>query len=330
MSSIAGDEFRGGYTGNSTGVIVTLGTFIGITWYNSLELLVLIFINFKRYRGTYFWSLLISTVIGVLPHSVGYLLKDFNLTTATWLPITLVTVGWWAMVTGQSFVLYSRLNFVLLNQRVLRLVLYMILTNVLLLMVPTTILTYASNFSSSNAFVSAYAIMEKIEIIGFSIQEIIISGLYIRETNQMLKLNPEGENRKIVIQLFGINLLFILMDLVLITMEFVHLYIYQTTLKALVYSIKLKLEFAILGKLVYIVNRHDWKPESNRGGPSEATNFIDASQLTSDVTHTNAAVRNNPRPPYMHPEDVSIAMFEHSDRNRDTLDESSSSAFEAG
>lgn len=312
MSSTAGDLTRGGYTGNSKAVFVTLGTVIGITWYICLELLLRIFITFERYKGLYFWSLLISTLIGVLFHSVGFLLKYFNLTTATWLPITIATVGWWAMVTGQSFVLYSRLNLVLQNQLVLRLVLCMILMNVLLLMIPTSVLTYASNFSSSNTYVAAYDVVERIEIIGFSIQEIIISALYIRETNDMLKLNPEGKNRKIVMQLLGINLVFILMDLGLIAMEFAHLYMYQTTIKGLVYSIKLKLEFAVLGQLVSIVTWQDRKPES-------LTDFVDASRLTSDATHATALMCNNPQPPHMRPEDVSIALFEHLDRNHDNV-----------
>ncbi|KAL5344959.1 hypothetical protein ACLOAV_009912 [Pseudogymnoascus australis] len=316
MSSTAGDSIRGGYTGNSKAVLVTLGTVIGITWYICLELLALIFITFERYKGLYFWSLLISTVIGVLLHSVGYLLKYFNLTTAMWLPITITTVGWWAMITGQSFVLYSRLNLVLRNQLVLRLVLFMILMNIFLLIIPTTVLTYASSFSSSNTYVAAYNVMERIEILGFSIQEIIISTLYIRETNDMLKLNPEGKNRKIVLQLFGINLVFILMDLGLIAMEFAHFNMYQTTIKGLVYSIKLKLEFAVLGQLVYIVDR---KPEFNCSGPSDLTDFVDASRLTSDITHATALVHNNPHPPHIHPEDNSIAVFEGLDRNPDNV-----------
>lgn len=130
------------------------------------------------------------------------------------------------MVTGQSFVLYSRLNFVLFNPRALRLVLYMIFVNTLLLMVPTTILTYASNFSGSNKFDNAFSVYEKIQIIGFSIQEIIISGLYIQATKHMIKLNLEGESRKIVIQLFIINFVFIIMDLALIALESANLYTY--------------------------------------------------------------------------------------------------------
>jgi hypothetical protein len=142
----------------------------------------------------------------------------------------------------------------------------MIFLNTLLLMVPTTILTYASNFSGSNKFDNAFSVYVKIQIIGLSIQEIIISGLYIQAARDMIKLNPEGESRKIVIQLFIINFVFIIMDLALIALESANLHTYQTTFKGLVYSIKLKLEFAVLGQLVHIANHHDRKPESSHLG----------------------------------------------------------------
>jgi hypothetical protein len=46
------------------------------------------------------------------------------------------------------------------------------------------------------------------------------------------------------------------MDLALIALEYANLHSFQTNLKAMVYSIKLNLEFAVLGKFVHIVNRH--------------------------------------------------------------------------
>lgn len=322
------EGIRGGYRGSSRGVIATLGAFIGVTWYNSIELIVLIFLTFHKYKGAYFWSMLITTVVGVLVHSIGYLIKDFDLTTATWIPITITTIGWWAMVIGQSFVLFSRLHFVLWDRRILRFILCMIITNIFLLIIPTTVLTYGANFTDSDKFLRAYIIMEKIEIIGISLQEIIISGFYLYGTSQILKLNSVGENRNILLQLIGINLIFICMDIGLIATQYSNLFTYQTTLKGLIYSIKLKLEFAVLGKLVNIVNRHGSKPDSHPrggqpGGDMDVSDFVDTSQMTSDVTHASTAPmrRHNQAPPHMRREDVSIAMFEHSDRNQNMLDD---------
>ncbi|KAB8070564.1 hypothetical protein BDV29DRAFT_32432 [Aspergillus leporis] len=254
-SSSPSNWVTGSYTGDSDGLRITITTFVVVAWYNAIELIILIFSTFKQYRGVYFWSILISTAIGILPYSVGFFMKFFNLTSAIWLSLTLITVGWWAMVTGQSFVLYSRLHLVVQSPTILRFVCGMIIANVFLLHIPTTVLTYMANYEQNYRYLRAYNIMERVQVAGFCAQELIISGLYMWETNRMLKLNPNRDNRNIIFQLFTMNLLCILMDIGLIAVECANYYIYQTTLKATVYSIKLKVEFGVLNKLIYIANQ---------------------------------------------------------------------------
>lgn len=279
-----GNWITGSYTGNSNGVRITIATFVGVAWYNVLELIVLIFLTFKRYQGPYFWSMLISSV-GILPYSIGYLLKFFDLTSATWLPVTLLTIGWWTMVTGQSFVLYSRLHLVQENQRILRAVKGMIIMNIFLLHVPTTVLTYAANFSQSPASIAGYDVMEKLQLTGFCVQEVIISSLYMWETNRMLQLNHDRGSRKTIMQLLAVNVACILMDIALMIIEFMNFYIYQTTLKATLYSIKLKLEIAVLGKLVKIAHQHVWQSSLTGGGGNQYPSFVDPSRIASDFNH---------------------------------------------
>lgn len=281
-----GNWITGSYTGNSPGVRIAIATFVGVAWYNVLELIVLIFLTFKRYRGPYFWSMLVSSV-GILPYSVGYLIKFFGLTPHTWLPVTLLTIGWWTMVTGQSFVLYSRLHLVLENLRVLRLVKGMIIMNIFLLHVPTTVLTYVSNYSHTHASVGGYDVMEKLQLTGFCVQEVIISGLYIWETNRMLQLNRDRGSRKTIIQLVAVNMACILMDIALMIIEFMNFYIYQTTLKATLYSIKLKLEIAVLGKLVNIAHQHVWRSSFNMAG-GQYPSFVDPTRIVDDLNHAES------------------------------------------
>lgn len=92
--------------------------------------------------------MLISSV-GILPYSVGYLIKFFNLTSAAWVSVMLSALGWWMMLTGQSFVLYSRLRIVYQNLWVLRLIKAMININIFILRVSTTVLAYVANFFTS-------------------------------------------------------------------------------------------------------------------------------------------------------------------------------------
>ncbi|KAB8213025.1 hypothetical protein BDV33DRAFT_230682 [Aspergillus novoparasiticus] len=259
-SSNPGNWIIGSYTGDSDALKITIAAFIAVAWYNAIELIILIFKSFTHYNGIYFWSMLISAGVGIPLYSVGFLVKFFDLTSAIWLSITLVTIGWWAMVTGQAFVLYSRLHLILQNPMILRLVLNMIVANIFLLHVPTTVLSYAANFSGSHSYVTAYNVMERIQVAGFCVQELIISGLYMWETYRMLKINPLLSNRKIIIELFIINMICVLMGLGLVAVESANYYIYQTTLKATVYSIKLKVEFGVLGRLVLVATGSTWRP----------------------------------------------------------------------
>lgn len=324
--SAPSNGITGGYTGHDLGLQIAMGTFIGIAWYNAIELIALIFVTFRNYRGLYFWSLLISSAFGVLPYSVGFLIKFFQLTSATWLSVTLLTVGWYTMVTGQSMVLYSRLHLLNRNPKVLRPVLCMIIVDAIVLHIPTTVLTYGSNFASSNHhFVEGYNVMEKIQMTGFCLQEFVLSGVYIYETIILLKANPEHGRRKIMYQLIAINMIIILMDVALLVVEYKNIYVIETTLKGAIYSIKLKLEFAVLGQLIRLVRTHTWKPQSAIPGARNGIvglniidddalpDFVDATRVTSDLTHATPPPRNSSHHrPFDDMDDISIAMFEHS------------------
>ncbi|EPS32130.1 hypothetical protein POX_d05693 [Penicillium oxalicum] len=267
----------GVYSGQNLVLILSIVTLLSLAIYNSIELVLLILCTFRHYRGLYFWSLLLSGLLGVVPQAVSFILKDLNLAPLTF-SLSLSTVGWYFMVTGQAVVLYSRLGLLVNDPRVLRRVLIMIITNAIILHVPTTILTYGSNFSKSNTAVwsKAYGIMERIELVGFSVQEMIISYLYVVQVIRNLRLVPLNSrihrvHRKTLHYVLAINVFLILLDVVLLIMEFTNRYTIQTALKSLVYSIKLKLEFAVLNRLICLVRPDQmgsddyWQPTPNPG-----------------------------------------------------------------
>ena len=88
----------------------------------------------------------------------------------------------------------------------------------------------------------------------FCIQEFIISGIYVYSTIRLLRPVYHGRTRKVMMQLIWINLIIIGMDVVLLIMEYNGNYEIEATLKAMVYSIKLKLEFAVLNQLMTLAN----------------------------------------------------------------------------
>lgn len=238
-----------------------LVTFIGLACYNVAELVVMVPATFRRWRGLYFWSLLVSGCVGVVPYSIGFLMKFFTCANSV-LSVTVLTVGWWTMVTGQSLVLYSRLYLVLRDERILRRVLRLIIANFFLLAIPTTVLTWGANIvhTDDSVWIRGYNVMEKIQLTGFTMQEGLLSTLYVIETVKLLRLGQDTRPgvRRIMYQLCGINIVIITMDLVLLGVEYANLYAVQITLKGFVYSLKLKLEFAVLGRLVDLIqgSRH--------------------------------------------------------------------------
>src|SRR6266536_6525347 len=94
----------GGYTGDSLALRIVISVFTSLSIFNSLELTVLILSTFKQYAGLYFWSLVVSTW-GIVFYSLGFLSKFFQLIENDFVSVTMITVGWWGMFTGQSLVL---------------------------------------------------------------------------------------------------------------------------------------------------------------------------------------------------------------------------------
>ncbi|MCJ1431486.1 hypothetical protein MMC27_000839 [Xylographa pallens] len=232
---------------------MAIAAFTAVAWFNVIELNVQVFMTFKRHRGLYFWSLIISSY-GCILHALGFLLKFFQLTDNDYLSVTIITIGWYAMVTGQAIVLYSRLHLVVREHKVLRGVLIMIIVDAICFHIPTTVLTYGSNSTNSAEFINAFNVMERLQMTAFSIQEFIISGIYVYSTIKLLRPVYHGRTRRVMMQLIWINLTIIAMDVVLLTFEYNWDYEIEATLKAMVYSIKLKLEFAVLNQLMTLAN----------------------------------------------------------------------------
>lgn len=265
---------------------MAIAAFTAVAWYNVAELNIQVFLTFKRHRGLYFWSLLISSY-GCVLHALGFLLKFFQLTTNDYVSVTIITIGWYSMVTGQAVVLYSRLHLVVREQRILRGILAMIIVDAIGFHIPTTILTYGSNTKDEQRYTPAFNVVEKLQMTAFCIQEFVISGVYVWSTIRLLKPVYHGRTRKVMTQLIWINLIIIGMDVCLLAMEYSNIYEIEATLKAMVYSIKLKLEFAVLNQLMTLanssVNNHQnlhiedgngEKPMKPPTGRSKSTEYI--------------------------------------------------------
>lgn len=310
-----GAGITGGYDGDSISLKVIIVFFAGLAMYNSLELMTMVLLTFKRYSGLYFWSLLCSSM-GILPYALGFLLKYMKVTTGDlrWIAVFLLTIGWYPMVTGQALVLWSRLHLLLSGprgDRIMKYTKWMIITCAICFHIPTTVLTWGSNGDSSvDMFTYAYNIMEKIQMVGFFCQEMVLSSIYIAETAKILRTSLQPGTRRMLQQLVFINAVIMVMDLALLGLEAASLYILETLTKGVIYSIKLKLEFAILGKLVKFVGgqavddtRKDSVAFTGTGTVRNATSidtqtniseFVDLNRVTTDVSHPSRAFESTP------------------------------------
>ncbi|KAK9858961.1 hypothetical protein MYU51_015829 [Penicillium brevicompactum] len=251
--------------------MVIAGLFALACW-NVLQVTVSIFTTFRHYRGLYFWSMLISTM-GILLHTITAFLRYFAL--APNFPMCiLICIGWYAMVTGQSVVLYSRLHLVTSYDRYSRWVLCMIVFNFCALHIPTTVLFLGIN-RGLHSLDEPFNIYERIQLAGFAVQETILSGLYIWEATTTLRpiLQMKGSRgRRVLVNLVAVNAIAVLLDASLLTTEYTNHFDIQTTYKPVVYSIKSLLEFTVLNSLLVVV----------RTNPSS---IEDVEQLNRDELH---------------------------------------------
>lgn len=261
---------------------------LAIAFYNFVELVVLIHTSFKRRQGLYYWSFVVATW-GIAIYSVGFLTKDLSLIPNGAIYGTFIIVGWICMVTGQSMVLWSRMHLLVRNQKTLRTILIMILVDAVIGHIPTAVVLLGSNSSHPDRWVDPYAILERVHVTLFFLQELTISTIYIVETTKLLRTKPsmprrpiiptlgggfekrarssgststssrakaEESGRQFMMRLIYINVLVVILDITIVALEYAGLYVIQTAYKGMVYSVKLKLEFSILNSLVEMTRIH--------------------------------------------------------------------------
>ena len=281
------DALNAPWNGQLTTPVVAVIICSGISLYNALELLLLIFLAFKKWSGLYFWSLL-TTSVAVVAYSAGFLVEYFNHRHVIAGDV-INNIGWIFMVTGQSVVLYSRLHLILHDQRVLRFVACMIATNAVVFYVSTSVIHYGT-YSNLATFHSAFKVIEKTQMTAFCIQEFIISGLYMREVLRFLKIATQEGTRRTLGELFLVNLIIILLDIGLLVMEYMSLSVFEQTFKGVTYSVKLKMELAILGKLVSMAQSGNQIVFGHGTVSVIDENMLERSNSNATTSYTKSAV----------------------------------------
>ncbi|KAK2028405.1 integral membrane protein [Colletotrichum zoysiae] len=228
--------------------------------YNAAEIYVFIFATFRRRQGRYFWSMVVADS-GILVNAVALLVHHLGRSVgggggASFVPGALALPGWVAMVTGQSLVLWSRLHLVVYNRRWIRSVLVLIVADACVLHVPMAVvwgLTMAAPPPERDAWLRRFALYEKVAIVVFSLQETLITGIFARQG--FLNLKPlfafkTRTARLVCVYLLSLFVIVFLLDVGLVLLDYTNHAVFQTTSKPFVYSVKLKVEFVVLNKLL--------------------------------------------------------------------------------
>ncbi|KAF2178601.1 hypothetical protein K469DRAFT_598876 [Zopfia rhizophila CBS 207.26] len=276
-------------------IALTIISFLAIAMYNVVELTLAIFTTFKRRHGLYFYSLLVATW-GIIPYCIGFFFKFYNITSSNILYITLIAVGWPCMITGQSLVLYSRLHLIARTVVGERWVLGMIIFDAIICHFPILVLLYGANSNNPTPFISPYSIYEKVQVTIFFIQECIISGIYVWKTVILMRseVNIRGRaSRMVMTHLIWVNLIIIALDITLLAIEYAGYYDIQTTYKAAVYSVKLKMEFSILNRLLDLFHGRIHDSSSDPRSRSHNTAELGTVRKSVHKTSTTATGTGN-------------------------------------
>ncbi|KAL3457984.1 integral membrane protein [Aspergillus heterothallicus] len=250
----------------------------GISWYLGIELSISLFVYFREPRGLYFWSCaLVSWGVILLP--IFSLLSDYSVWQDKVPALTLTLLAWAMMVVPQSWVLYSRLHFLMPDAPILGVIKQVLIFTSIVIAVPTVvigILAQATTFNPDLPRINL--IWDRVQLLVFFIQETYLSSLYIFQTRKYLcdraplcnrrwsarstetetannQHTQSAEEKSLLWHLIFVNILIISLDIVVVGIQCADLFYLQGAFKTCVYAIKLRVEFSILNYLRDLVSQ---------------------------------------------------------------------------
>lgn len=239
-------------------VYCLVASFFAVSIWLALELSVQVYCTFKRHTGLYFWSILV-VACGIALHAIGLLLKLLVPTVNVILATAMAKTGWIMDTTGFAVVLYSRLHLVVQSRKTLRLILTMIIIDAVIFHTP--MIVFLMGLSLHKDWDSYVTPFEYTQVVGFSIQETIISYIYIQKTARFLKSGYSNHLRKVMTMLITVQVLVVLMDITLLVIDCIGMFTLKAVLHPFAYAIKLKIEFVVLNLLLNLVKRSDTASE---------------------------------------------------------------------
>ena len=244
-----------------------IAAFSAVPMWMSIDLTFQIFATFRRHTGLYFYSLMVCTW-SITIRQVGRICIYFVPGCNEIFSLILTMLGWVGTVTGFAVVLYSRLHLVTRNRILLRSILCMIIFSVFAFHLTTMLAQIGVVTKHQPRWVSWYPAMEKMQIVGFTVQETIISIIYVIHTHKLLGGSYNETTRKSIRLLITVQVLCVALDIPFLVLAFADLFIIKATLTSFAYAVKLKLEFLVLNNLLEI-SRNGMAPRDIQHSPED-------------------------------------------------------------
>lgn len=229
---------------------------LAVAAYNSVELFYWIFSFFRRYHGCYFWSLLV-TAWGIIIFVTAVVLSLADMGPLALRNIA-YSLGFFIVATGSVTVLYARLHLVTMDKTP-QYVLFLIIFTACTLHLPLSILYLIRGFAGPNTRPALESFCRKYGhfVIACSCtRELLLTGVYLWVTFRNLKpiLDAKGqEGRRVKCELMIINIFVLVSTVCLLVLDSTNHEAIKQGYGSMATSVKLKMEFAVLNKLVNLV-----------------------------------------------------------------------------
>jgi hypothetical protein len=158
----------------------------------------------------------------------------------------------------------------------------MICTDAVLLHTPIVIFDFGISSPHPNVWYRPMIVMEKIQVIGFSIQETIISVLYIYHASGFLKDVYTRQTHRVMHLLIFAQVTAIVFDICLITVDCNNMFTLKIIIHPFAYAIKLKMEFIVLNQLLALI-KHGFAPGSFPAPDEESPDISGPTPVRSDL-----------------------------------------------
>ncbi|KAF2430568.1 hypothetical protein EJ08DRAFT_238254 [Tothia fuscella] len=232
------------------GLNMLVGGFMALAMWSSISLTIRLLFTFKRYRGLYFWSILVTTWALCLRATI-FLVKYVR-PRKSLLVMAFYELGWIGMVSGFSTVLYSRLRLLVRSRRTRHLTLAMIIIDGVCLHTSTIVVVLG--FELRPSWTATSLVLERVHIVCFAIQEAILSGLCTKAAWDQLQAPfcPNSNTKKIMRLIIAVQLSVVLIDVIVVVFDCAGFFVIKAIIYAFTYALKLELEFVALNQLVAI------------------------------------------------------------------------------